>query len=857
MKKSVFVLFLLICVVFVSASFDVSLDLTKTSYSNNENFQGNLIINETSVDISDLVEGDVSECGNYDKVSVSLYTLLSNAGIYTGDELVYSLGTYSIDMQESFEVNETKSIAFWVEEEVDKINFSLSGSGTGFYIDVGLDGEDWHYVGAFSEWSDIIYSNEYDASYSLAGADSRDPKYEECNSFELEFDELSTELLVEVNGKARRDVDTGKLVVSIGNSEECDITDQIAVSGSWSDFSCEIVLGVGGEDSPNNFSVCVDSSTTGYEIPVAPNSDYFFFNLKKAKYQESLGSEGVYIGSSLLEELINDYTGKCYSGDCIVPVGLRLESGGGVILEDLTLEYGPTTSRNFYELETETVYVDLSDETIPLASFSELKTPEVDEAEICILELSFAGEDMEVSFNVSPGPTAVIGVSSYYMGKNLDIQFDGGDSLAQGNKSISKWKWKFGDNKTGLGEVVSHKYSVDGDYTVELTVKDSEGIESSTSVVVHIVPLEDYLELEFSRVDSLFIDSSAFFEDLDGVLGEFSSFMGYSALINSSEISVGVLESNFTSVRDSESTTKEKKYGVIASELHSLFSKTPLEVGKLNSLVIKRVSLDSPSEVFRFSGVSNRSNFNAYANAIYSFNRDNVVVDMNSTLFDVDFFEGKSSYVFVRKEIDVTGGSNVIIAEDISGLVSNLDNVVASGQKDDSAKVIYWIGNVGEIKYAVPVSGLEEIKTVVYSDVSVDSIPYCYTYSEGCEKYCGDNSCETWERVEGGDDYCAEDCARANSIWKYIFLFGGFFLLILYLLVYRGPGNFRDLTNKIAYSLFHKKLFVGEKDKVILSSFIISSLRRGFSKEQIISALVHKGWSKSQIELLFETFIRK
>ena len=66
-KKVVFVLLLLICVSFVSA---IEIDLTKDIYSNNVNFQGNLIINKSNIDVTKIVTGDVKECDYYEEKTI-------------------------------------------------------------------------------------------------------------------------------------------------------------------------------------------------------------------------------------------------------------------------------------------------------------------------------------------------------------------------------------------------------------------------------------------------------------------------------------------------------------------------------------------------------------------------------------------------------------------------------------------------------------------------------------------------------------------------------------------------------------------------------------------------------------------
>jgi PKD repeat protein len=46
--------------------------------------------------------------------------------------------------------------------------------------------------------------------------------------------------------------------------------------------------------------------------------------------------------------------------------------------------------------------------------------------------------------------------------------------------------WQFGDGATGTGQYTSHRYSADGDYTVQLTVTTTDGRTASTSGVLHV-----------------------------------------------------------------------------------------------------------------------------------------------------------------------------------------------------------------------------------------------------------------------------------------------------------------------------------------------------------------------------------
>jgi PKD repeat protein len=71
------------------------------------------------------------------------------------------------------------------------------------------------------------------------------------------------------------------------------------------------------------------------------------------------------------------------------------------------------------------------------------------------------------------GPIADAG-GPYYEMQGISIQFDGSDSYDVDGSKIS-YKWEFGDGNTSSSEMPIHVYSNEGNYTVKLTVKDSDG----------------------------------------------------------------------------------------------------------------------------------------------------------------------------------------------------------------------------------------------------------------------------------------------------------------------------------------------------------------------------------------------
>ena len=428
------------------------------------------------------------------------------------------------------------------------------------------------------------------------------------------------------------------------------------------------------------------------------------------------------------------------------------------------------------------------------------------------------------------------------------------------NRTIIKYSWVFGDGSEDTGEIVLHSYTNYGNYTVTLTIKDSNGAESSTTEVVRIIPLEEHLENEFQSFDALFIEARGNFEVLDGEVDNFYDFMGYGNVIDGGEDSLDALEANFSAVRGSNSTDKDSKYASIVNDLHSVTKNIPLEINRIGGKTIKNFLITNPDSVFDYL---NSGDFSpAYADAIYDFNRDYVSVDVDSTLIEVNFFEGDSNYLYVEKSIEASEGQNKVIVEDLREV--SFTNVIG-GTQNNATKALYWQMSSGSknIEYVVQTDNLETINTIVYSNVEIEGGEmYCFS-DESCEKFCGDGVCTvaSYLGVDEGDEaninYCPQDCEREDSQTKYIILFAVFVVLIIYLLFYKGPGSIKDIVNKFTYGVAKKKLFITERDKVTLGNFINLSLRRGFNQNQIKEALLKKGWNDKQIEEVMKGYLRK
>lgn len=100
--------------------------------------------------------------------------------------------------------------------------------------------------------------------------------------------------------------------------------------------------------------------------------------------------------------------------------------------------------------------------------------------------------ERNVTKNVSIGspPTANISINSTMLEVGDRFEVSAENSTAEDSEIVS-YDWDFGDNTSNEGEQVSHEYSEEGEYTIELTVENENGLQDTDSVTVEAEQIED------------------------------------------------------------------------------------------------------------------------------------------------------------------------------------------------------------------------------------------------------------------------------------------------------------------------------------------------------------------------------
>ena len=254
-------------------------------------------------------------------------------------------------------------------------------------------------------------------------------------------------------------------------------------------------------------------------------------------------------------------------------------------------------------------------------------------------------------------PTAAFAYSPDRPVAGKDVAFDASSSSPRGGVIVS-YRWNFGDGNitTVTNPIVVHRYSVGGNYTVTLTVTDSEGLSGSLSKIVRVrdPPVASFTHLPEPsyRGDVVTFNASGSY-DTDGYIVSYGwNFGDGSPLVNETDpvtTHIYMVAGNYTAaltVTDNEGISSTITYRLTVL-------KAPL--------AIFTYSPDFPI-VYEFIAfnASNSHDPNGYiANYTWNFGDGNITASTNPLIIHLYTKEG--NYTIALTVTDNNGFTDIVV----------------------------------------------------------------------------------------------------------------------------------------------------------------------------------------------------
>ncbi len=817
---------MLLLFVFSVNAFDLKLELTKTNYGREQSFDGNLmIIGNESFSLNDIFFAETND----KEYNISFKDWLNNSKLnYNKTDLIYTLKDSGWNNKLILTGNGNALVGFSVPSSINNIrdvSIGINGKGN---VKVDLDDDrkiDWSYKGEQIGYGSEIYKEGYSAS-TISDSEAAivgNKQFQRCQETELGLNELFNETKLKINLMVKKVSDGGKLNVSI-NDRECGVDDSSLNNNEFKKVNCEVTI-----DNPENgvYEICAYSkagsgSTIYYTLP--RKNDFYFITVQEAKYNESLNGQSFISGIKVVDILQNKLD-SCSTNDCILPINVILTGNGEVTINNILLQDEDLINYNkmyFLNKIGEQINIDKSF-SLPLNKFSGLKTNSFNGS--YNLQISFNNVNGNTaSYNVSEAPGITINVSKSIAAVNEEISFS---VISLGNWSV--FNWDFGDGKNGTGKNVKHKYNATGNYTAKLKVKDENNVEGSATRIIRIGSLEEnFVELlNDVRRDLNSAKTSYNIETPD--VKEIYQLLNYDTQINSAINNLSTLESEFNNVKNiQDNIEREKKYNQLIEK-----------VDKIKENVVSDVYVSTISIENSLLDYEQIPDSLGDKDAIYSFNAENVKVDIKSRLVDVYYLDGKENkFKLITKDVKLIGeGESKTLVEDLNNVVNKDVNVLTTGYKKDGLMYKWDIRTEKKIDYVLQGNDINEYgNTIVLGELLQ-------------QDFCGDGICQA-------NEVCPSDCGKKPTL-PFIIIAIVVLIGIFYINFYKGKGNYRDLGNWLSVKLRKKRLFTNQQDIDNLQNYVTMTVSRGFNQEGIRRLLKKQGWTEEQVEYAFKHVKKK
>ena len=858
-KKLVFILVLILLSVNVSA---FSLNLSKSTYSKENLFQGTITIDPGNY----LASQKVTLTTNSSSKEVQLVNLV-NCNVLDCTKTIGQFTTTGATEPSLFGPSILTGFKVKANSVIEDASFDISNQDSNFpsypSVDIGNDNSlEWTYQGYSTNNFDLI-------SFDQTSNFEETIITENCQLFSLPKSSK-----YKIQGYIKKQPSAAVLDIYMPQLQKDGSCQQPTTS--FSQIECNIDLGTPIEAGEyyicltgNNNILATNSTSTNPKGYVscstgctAVNKDYII-NFSAAQFISTLDHSENFNTSNTkkdsfgfykpLTDLLNEYLETCPISDnyCIIPI--NISSTNNNIMRVSNLNYKETTSVGEILLQhgflssvtqqgTSNEITINSPTNIQLSEF-DFETPS--KIGTYTLQASLLSQSASQTYSVVEGPKAKINVTKTEIGIGETIKFDASES----SPNNLTYLWDFGDNTNSTLQAPSHSYQKAGTFVVELEVKDSSGISSTALKTITVGgSLADSSDLltQVDNAEQYYNTASQRIKDI------------YKSLKLDTEI-------------------KSAKTTLISST-----SLTQTQIDSIKSKIPKSLTIQDSYEITPFLTTEDINillplqdeNFKETARSV----NEKITQTINAYLISVTYLSGASdSFIVIQNKIEVPqtipsplvinliplslapAQSSIKFINPPTGQVTTLDiyqNLRMSSSQLNTAtqnEVVYTIASAN-------LDAVRSIKTLVLpEDLNVALVPL----------NCGDSICNPGEDI----NICPEDCTCGNDICEIsetvsscpvdcgktpVALYTSILVILIILgggsyYLYKHPKLISQLRLDSLSSIFKsEKIVMPEEDLERLVSFIKRSREEGHVEKQIERSLLKKGWAQSQVNYAFK-----
>lgn len=551
---------------------------------------------------------------------------------------------------------------------------------------------------------------------------------------------------------------------------ECELP---SPSDSGSEIGCVVNYSVG---SNGDYYVCVrgKAGMVNYKIRGESESPCGFFDSFKGAYTNDyniFAKSGKYdkiapfeynasifsqYSSGTLSNYINNYIISRYNKDCAegcsIPIKFSSGTSQSVKISDISLQYtiteGGLTSNDIFDVDYSPANINSGFLILDLEKFG-FKAPQEYGENTLIISLN--GEKiLEKQINtikkpiingISPeGVFAAVSTTFYVYVESPD------------NKSITKYKWDFGDGEVRETSInsVQHAYNSTGLYSLVLTVYDSAGLSAEKTFTIESGNPKEI-------INSTIIEKKRWLNNLTSQLNLMDS---WKAERIKAEMNITNVQSTLTKLETEYlSAGSESSYVSIMNRLNSLKIPSSIEKANVDSIPFVLVFKNIDKDKLKFLGAGSYQE-GSYDSAIKNWFEDNMNGEISSESTVFNYPSGKEVLItffnISLKEKEDTGETYLVVNGESNFKENAIDLTNAKGLKIEGSREVEF-----SKKGLISAGDLE-----AYLSPKFSKIPLVV-------KICDDDG--TCDKENGETKDNCDDCKTSYwwVLWIFIIIFLG------------------------------------------------------------------------------------